>query len=63
MIMDLGNFDWGGGSKLWFRKDCLTILWQIASPPHPHTPDPLIPVARSCTLYSLAPSRVLEFYS
>ena len=26
---------WLGGSKLWFRKDCWTFLWQITSP---HTP-------------------------
>ena len=36
------TFDWGGGgvedgSKLWFRKDCWTFLWQITSPHTPHT--------------------------
>ena len=39
------NF-WLGGSKLWFRKDCWTILWQIASLPHPL--DLLIPVVLAC---------------
>ena len=33
----------GGGSKLWFRKDCWTFLWQITSPPHPF---PSVAVAR-----------------
>ena len=37
------NWGWGPqkpsrGSKLWFRKDCWTFLWQITSLHTPHTP-------------------------
>ena len=33
--VDPGTFDWGG-SKLWFRKDCWTFLWQITSNRYDH---------------------------
>ena len=60
---DPGIFYWGGGgevgggSKLWFRKDCRTFLWKITSPAHP-----LPPVAVAHHNF-LAPYAVLEFYS
>ena len=45
----------GGGSKLWFRKDCWTLLRQITSPPHtpyPHSPShqPRLHVIIHCRL-------------
>jgi len=46
-----------GGSKLWFRKDCWTLLRQITSPPHPLPP---VAVVR---YNSLASYRLLGFYS
>ena len=33
--VDPGIFDWGG-SRLWFRKDCRTFLWQITSNTYDH---------------------------
>ena len=53
------NF-WLGGSKLWFRKDCWTLLRQITSPPHPPHPLPPVAVAR---YNSMAAYRLLGFYS
>ena len=51
---DPGIFD-SGGSKLWFRKDCWTLLRQITSPPHtpyPHSPShrPRLHVIIPCRL-------------
>ena len=48
------NF-WLGGYKLWFRKDCWTLLRQITSPPHtpyPHSPShqPRLHVIIPCRL-------------
>ena len=45
-----------GGCKLWFRKDCWTLLRQIIPPPHPLPP---VAVAR---YDSLAGCRLVEFY-
>ena len=52
------NF-WLRGSKLWFKKDCWTLLRQITSPPHPL---PTVAVARYNALH-LAAYRLLGLYS
>ena len=52
---DPGIFD-SGGSKLWFRKDCWTLLRQITSPPHtpyPHSPSHAVARYKSLPAYRL----------
>ena len=61
----------GGGSKLWFRMDCWTFLWQITSPHTPFhqsrlhviNPWPLtctwILLLKGCTLGTFSPCAVI----
>jgi len=56
VFLGWGGGGGGGGCKLWFRKDCWTLLRQIIPPPHPLPP---VAVAR---YDSLAGCRLVEFY-